>query len=239
VIAAGVIYRTVPEPPAHAQSATLRAQLDGLREIFGARRFWQIALASMTTQSTNMAVQGLWAGPWLRDVAGLSRAAVATHLLLMAIATMIGFLFWGNFAARVERRGISAPKVMSVGVGAFLVLQLLLTVGASAFPAMLWMGFGLLGTAGSLSYSILSHRFVPALAGRVITALNVLVFAWAFAAQWAIGAIIDLWPVVEGKYDAQGYGAAFAAFLALQAVGYVWMLTDARRGWRERRASSE
>ena len=232
VIAAGLVARTVPEEPAHSQPATLRVQLDGLREIFAARRFWQIALASMTTQSTNMAVQSLWVGPWLRDVANLSRGAIATHLLLMAIATMIGFLFWGNFAARVERRGLSAFTVMSVGVGAFLLLQLLLAVRVTGFPPILWMGFGLLGTAGSLSYFILSQRFAPALAGRVITALNVLVFAWAFAAQWAIGAIIDLWPVIDGRYDARGYRAGFGLFLAIESAGYVWMLAGARRSAR-------
>jgi predicted MFS family arabinose efflux permease len=135
VVASGVVYGTVPEESGHSRPASLRAQLHGLREIFGAGGFWQIALAAMTTQSTNMAVQSLWVGPWLRDVAGLSRGAVATHLLLMAIATMIGFLFWGNFAARVERRGASAFKVMSVGIGAFLLLQLLLAVIESDFPS--------------------------------------------------------------------------------------------------------
>ena len=48
----------------------------------------------------------LWAGPWLRDVAGFGRDAVALHLLLMAVATTAGFLFWGNFATWSARRGI-------------------------------------------------------------------------------------------------------------------------------------
>jgi len=232
VVASGVVYGTVPEESGHSGPASLRAQLHGLREIFRARRFWQIALAAMTTQSTNMAVQSLWVGPWLRDVAGLSRGAVATHLLLMAIATMVGFLFWGNFAARVERRGVSAFKVMSVGIGAFLLLQLLLAVIETDFPPILWMGFGLFGTAGSLSYFILSQRFTTDLAGRVITALNVLVFAWAFAAQWAIGAIIDQWPVFDGRYDPRGYRVGFAIFLAIECVGYAWMMVGAWRGQR-------
>jgi predicted MFS family arabinose efflux permease len=235
VVASGVVYRIVPEESMHSHPAPLGAQLEGLREIFGARRFWQIALAAMATQSTNMAVQSLWVGPWLRDVASLSRGAVATHLLLMAIATMVGFLFWGNFAARVERRGVSAFTVMSVGVGAFLLLQLLLTVLEADFPPILWMGFGLFGTAGSLSYFILSQRFTADLAGRVITALNVLVFAWAFAAQWAIGAIIDQWPVLDGRYDPRGYRVGFTVFLAIECLGYAWMMVGA---WRAERVMS-
>ena len=76
-----------------------------------------------------MAVQGLWAGPWLRDVAGLSREAAAVHLLVMALATMAGFLFWGNFATGLARRGVSDFSVFAAGMGGFLVLQLLVTVG--------------------------------------------------------------------------------------------------------------
>jgi MFS family permease len=229
VIASGAVFGIVPEESGHSRPAALRVQLDGLREIFGAQRFWHIALAAMTTQSYNMAVQSLWVGPWLRDVVGLSRDAVATHLLLMAVATMIGFLFWGNFAARIERRGVPAFTVMSVGVGAFLLLQLLLAVTGTDFPPLLWMGFGLFGTAGSLSYFILSQRFATELAGRVITALNVLVFAWAFAAQWAIGAIVGQWPVLDGHYDPRGYRVGFAVFLAIQCIGYAWMMAGARK----------
>ena len=63
----------------------------------------------------------------------------------------------------------------------------------------------------------------PELAGRVITELNVLTFAGAFAVQWGIGAIIDLWPAAgDGGYSPGGYQAAFALMVVLQIESLVW-----------------
>lgn len=228
-VAAFSIFRIVPERADRAHVEPLQMQLAGLRSVFASRRFWQIALAAVATQATGMAVQGLWAGPWLRDVAGLSREAAAAHLLLMALATMSGFLLWGNLAARLARHGVSAFSVLASGMGAFLLAQALLVLRAPLPPALVWIGYGLFGTAGSLSYAVLSRAFPPYLAGRVITALNSMVFAWAFVVQWAVGGIIERWPLVEGRYDTAGFQAAFGVFLAVQAVGFGWMTLEARR----------
>jgi MFS family permease len=236
LLSAAAVLRVVPERTEHALREPLSAQLAGLRSVFAARRFWQIGLAAVASQGTNMAVQGLWSGPWLRDVAGLSRQAAAAHLLLMAIATMAGFLLWGNAASWAGRRGGSAARVFALGMAMFIAVQSLLVFGASVAPALIWIGFGVFGTAGSLSYAVLSYTFPRHLAGRVTTALNAMVFTWAFVAQWAIGGIIELWPAVDGRYHASGYRVAFGVFLVVQALAFGWMLLD---GWRLRRAQAQ
>jgi MFS family permease len=228
--AAVVIFGTVPERLPDVPIEPLAAQLKGLRKIFATRRFWGVTLAATATQATNMSVQGLWAGPWLRDVAGLSRDAAAAHLLAMAVATMAGFLVWGNLAGWLARRGVSALRLLAAGMAAFMSLQLLLVLGTRGAPAVLWVAYGLLGTCGSLAYAILSHRFPPAQAGRVNTALNSLVFSWAFVVQWTMGLIIDRWPAVDGHYHPDAYRAAFATFLVVQALAFAWMLREARAG---------
>jgi MFS family permease len=229
VAAAGLVFFVVPEREGTAVHESLRAQLDGLRRVFSDRRFWQIALVATTLQSTNMAVQGLWAGPWLRDVAGLARDAVAFHLFVMACATTIGFLFWGHFAARLARHGVSIFSVYVLGMGVFLVFQLLVTAGLAQGALLWWVGYGFFGTAGSLSYAILPRRYPPALAGRVNTALNSMVFAWAFVVQWGVGAVISLWPATATGYDPDGYRAGFGVFLAVQAGAWAWTVVAMRR----------
>ena len=187
VVASVLIVRVVPEHADAARAEPLRCSCAASREVFRTRAFWDIALASTTVQATSMAIQGLWAGPWLRDVAGLSRDAAAAHLLVMALATMAGFLLWGNLAARLARRGVSGLTVLAAGMGGFVGVQVLLTVGWTGAPALLWIAFGVFGTAGSVAYAILSHRFPASQAGRVITALNALVFASAFVAAMGHG----------------------------------------------------
>ena len=60
-------------------------------------------------------------------------------------------------------------------------------------------------------------------------ALDALVFARAFAVQWAMGGIIQRWPVIDGRTPADGYRAAFASSLAVQLLAFAWALIDARR----------
>jgi hypothetical protein len=62
--------------------------------------------------------------------------------------------------------------------------------------------------------------FSGSLTGRVHTALNFLVFAAAFALQWAFGVVVEeLTPSlgVEGAYDAALWG-----LVGLQAASFVW-----------------
>ena len=52
-----------------------------------------------------------------------------------------------------------------------------------------------------------------------------LTFAGAFAAQWGIGVVINLWPAASGGgYAPEGYQAAFAMMLALQFLALAWFL---------------
>ena len=231
--ASALIFFAVPERAGEAMREPVRAQLGGLWRVFRDHRFWQISLSATTVQSTHMAVQGLWAGPWLRDVAGFGRDAIALHLLLMACATTAGFLFWGNFAAWSSRRGIPAFRLFVCGTGLFLLFQLLVTVGTAGTAMVSWIGYGFFGTAGSLCYAILPQKFPTVLAGRVNTALNSMVFACAFVVQWALGAVINLWPVTAAGYDPRGYRLGFGVALAIGLSAWVWMLAHTRRmAWR-------
>lgn len=228
-IAAGVVFFTVPEKRSDMPHETFAIQLRGTAGVFASPVFWGIALGTTLFQSFNMAVQGLWAGPWLIDVAGLGRQAAAFHLLALGIATMCGFLFWGALAARLARRGITPMSVLIVASGLYMAVQLLLVTGASSMALLIWIGWGFFGTSGSLAFAIISQEFPPNLTGRATTALNLLVFLTAFASQWAFGAIVNLWPAHGGGYQSQGYSVAFGAFFALQLCGFIWMLSRRRR----------
>jgi len=111
-----------------------------------------------------------------------------------------------------------------------VVAQLALLLSAPDIALWLWPLFGFFGTAGIVTYAALSQRFPPALAGRVITGLNVLTFSTAFAAQWGIGAVINLWPAApSGSYAPDGYRSAFAIMLVLQAAALTWFWIRTRR----------
>ena len=77
---------------------------------------------------------------------------------------------------------------------------------------------------------MLNGHFGPALSGRVSTAMNLFVFVGAFFVQYAVGAVIDLFPqVAPGTYPAIAYQTAFGAMLALELLSWLWFLLPARK----------
>ncbi len=90
---------------------------------------------------------------------------------------------------------------------------------------MLWIAFGFFGTTGILQYAVLSQHFPKELAGRVNTAINLLVFITIFILQSLSGQVINMWEVTaSGGYDPRAYKAAFGFFLALQVATYIWFI---------------
>jgi predicted MFS family arabinose efflux permease len=228
---AALLFKLVPEAAAEGTSPPLREQLRGLGQIFSNRQFWSIAPWTIASQAAFLSIQGLWSGPWLRDVAGLDQPASARMLLLISSAMVAGFLLSGWIAERLSRRGISTMAVAAGGMLGFMLMQLLVILQGTVFPRAIWGLWGFFGTTGILPYAALSQRFPKQLAGRVNTGLNLMVFLCAFAAQWGIGVVISLWPVSRpGHYAEAGYQAGFGLMLALQLLGLGWFLTAGRRG---------
>lgn len=224
VVVAAIILVVVPERRVRPQETRFGDQVGGVAKVFTSPVFWRVVPLTVGSQAAFLSIQSLWSGPWLRDVAGLERAAVANHLLLIAAAMICGFILMGLITERLGRLGVRPIAVGIVGMGLFMAVQAALVWQPLEVALPLWMLFGFFGTSGILVYAALPQSFPSELAGRVITGINVLVFAAAFLAQWGIGAIIDLWPeTAAGGYAPQGYRAAFGAILGLQAAGMLWI----------------
>ena len=231
LVLSGVLLLVVPDhPPAGHGGGTWREQMRGIVGIYTSRVFWRLAPISLLVMSAHMAIQGLWAGPYLRDIGGLDRLAVADHLFWIAAGMVAGFLSIGTLAYRLSHLGIPAVVVAVGGMAVFLALQLAIATGVAGGNLLIWIGFGFFGTAGNLTYAILSQSFPRHLAGRVNTALNLLVFVGAFSLQWGLGAVIGLWPQAGGGYGLMGYQTAFGTVLALQVLALGWYGYASREG---------
>ncbi len=229
--ATAAIYFLVPENPALGDTRqNLRDQLDGIRQIFRSRIFWRSAPLTTASQAAFLSIHGLWAGPWLTHIGQLSRPEVAGVLFWVAAAMVGGYISIGSLAVRLSKSGIGQATTGIVGMGLFMLVQLCLLVNPTGWIRPLWFAFGFLGTAGIIFYSTLSQAFPLHLSGRVTTALNLLVFVAAFAGQWAIGAIIGLWPTDSGQALAPtGFNAGFGLMLILQVAGLFYYLVTGRK----------
>jgi len=229
VVTSMVIFLAVPEKEQSTPAAGFRQQVDGLVRIYRDPVFWRLAPVAFLTMGAGMAVQGLWAGPWLRDVALLDRADVARQLFFLAAALTAGFFVNGVFADVMSRRGV--PLIQSMRIGLVALLAVNAVIAFQLFPnsSIPWIMFGLIGNASAFAFPILSGYFPAEYSGRSNTALNVFIFGCAFLTQFAIGWILDFWTPVAGRYPAEGYRAAFGILLGLQVVALLWSLVPVRR----------
>ncbi|MDX2499122.1 MAG: MFS transporter [Deltaproteobacteria bacterium] len=220
---AAVVFAVVPEKKIEQNGDSINVQLKGIVQVFSSLTFWRIAPVTVMSQTAFLAIQGLWSGPWLRDVAGLEREMIAQILFMIAAAMIAGFIFMGAVAERLSRLGIKPIAVAVAGMAAFMITQVLLILEVTTWASTVWVLFGIFGTTGIIPYAVLSQSFPLHLSGRVNTGVNLLVFICAFAAQWGIGAIINLWPVsAVGGYAPPGYQAGFAMMLGLEVVSLLW-----------------
>jgi hypothetical protein len=116
----------------------------------------------------------------------------------------------------------------------FYLSELAIVMQWTALNLPMWFVFGMTGQVAILGYPWLSSHYGAALSGRANTAVNLLTFATAFGVQYAIGAIIDLFPqTADGGYSPLGYQVAFGVFFVLQLLTLGWFLL----GWRQLRTA--
>lgn len=230
LLVAALVFFLVPEKEPEGKGERFGDQLRGIREVFTSLRFWRAAPLTALSQASFFAIQGLWAGPWLKDVSQLEPTAVVHMLFWIALAMVAGFIGLGALAGRLQRLGVSVLVSAVTGMVLFMMMQLLLLIGPAGWTTPLWLGFGFFGTSGILAYAALSQSFPVHLAGRVSTAVNLLVFVAAFAGQWAIGVIVGWWPQAEaGQFAAAGLRTGFAFMLACQVLSLAWFIGAGRR----------
>ena len=236
--AAALIFFIVPEKRLPGEGQTLAAQIAGFGAIFRSAAFWRIALPLVMCHATYQALQGLWLAPWLYDVAGLPRGAVAKGLLTAAIAYTIGSVFFGVASDRLARAGLARMTVYKIGLAVSLVAFAALAAGVGAgaggqsvksdftphFPLLALLAvYGFTAISAALAYALLTPLFPPEMTGRVNTASNVLMFGFSFMFQWGIGAVLRLYPVADGRYAPEGYDTAFLILGVAQLAVLAWL----------------
>jgi hypothetical protein len=231
VLAAGYLM-TVPDHKAHAERETVGQQIRSLGQIYGNRVFWRFAPQGCVIVGGFMAIQGLWAVPWLMEVNGATRGDAAGVLFWMSLAMLAGFLFVATCSTPLARRGITPMLLLRAGMGLALVVELAILVGL-AQPGWLWPLLGVSFSLGNIAYSQLTAVFPVALSGRVNTALNLLVFVGAFGLQWGIGAAVDGF-VAGGMGRAEAFRATLGCLLVAQVLAFLWFLVPVKMSARPR-----
>ncbi len=177
-----------------------------------------------------IAVQTLWAGPWLTRVAGWSTAQAAGGLFVINLSMLFAFMAWGAAMPRLTAKGFSVRALMLWGVPLSLLLIGWIVVSVEPAGAVTWALWCVSCTFVSLSQPVVAQSFAAHQAGRALSAFNLVIFAGVFVLQWGIGLGIDAF-IANGLDEATSFRATLAIFGLCCGLSYLWYALPPRR-WR-------
>lgn len=212
--AAIYVWTCVPEAPPAASQPSLVLVVAGLGGIFRSPDFLRFAGTAMFFTGGFMALQSLWAVPWLMETEGLSISAAAGYLVILNLGMFCGQLSIGFFGTRLVRRGLRPLNLMQVGYCLVLVVELMIVAGIGP-STLLWFLIGLLAAVNAQAYVAAASCFPREAFGRVSTAINLMAFAGAFIVQWGLGIVLDALQD-GGRSAASALTVAFCVLIAIQ-----------------------
>jgi MFS family permease len=170
-----------------------------------------------------MAIQTLWAGPWMTRVAGYTPLESATGLFSINITMLVSFFLWGYFLPKITDLGFSALKILKLGLPiSFLVMLTIIVLGSKAGAFYITL-FILSSIFLSVIQPAVGLSFKSHIAGKALTSFNLLIFLGTFIMQWFIGFVIDLIKSF-GYSEIIGFQTAFSVFLFLSLTSYIFFL---------------
>ena len=204
----------------------------GYRAIFADPYFRRMALLSGVYQGGFMAIQTLWAGPWMVTVLGLSVDEASRVLFLFNLFLMlsyVGLSWWApRYVSYGGRPGIPALRVVTYGLALSMLIQLAMLLFPYTWAWVFWLIFALVVTVTTLAQTHVSLSFPSSQAGRANSAFNLTLFIGAFGLQWGMGLLIDVF-MSQGWSQSLAIRMSWAVYLLLQLSALIFFVSTRLR----------
>ncbi len=175
-----------------------------------------------------MAVQTLWAGPWMIRVSGYSPMQSATGLFWINITMLLAFFIWGYILPKLTKFGFDTMRLMKLGLPiSYLSLLVIILSGENA-GEIHFIIYILSSIVLTLTQPAVALSFPTNLAGKSLTSFNLLIFLGTFLMQWGIGIVIDLCKFL-GKTEILSFQISFTVYLSICVVSYLYFIINNRK----------
>lgn len=186
--------------------------LEGVRMVLSRKHFWPLALWFFFSYGTVIGFGGLWGGPYLMDIYGLSKPQAGNVLMMIAVGMIVGSPLLGWLSDRV----FSARKPVMVG-GTFLYfltwLPLALRPGDLSVGFLYLLSF-MIGVFGSaiviVAFTANKELFPKEIAGTSTGLVNIFPFAGGAVFPPVMGYLMDKVGRLGGVYPVEAYQKAFS-----------------------------
>ncbi|MCB2225834.1 MAG: MFS transporter [Desulfarculaceae bacterium] len=180
------INPTASEPPAKRPPL-----LAGIKQVLTAARFWPLAAWAFFATGLSFAMGGLWGGPYLMQVHGMSKAMAGGILSTFSLSLLIGAPLIGVLANRWGR------KPVLIGCSSILFISFaMLYFFTAGLPLwllyVLYFGLGCGGAAtGPVMATVSKELFPVEIAGASVGMVNLFPFLGGALFQVAMGAVLS------------------------------------------------
>ena len=170
-----------------------------------------------------VAIQTLWAGPWMVRVAGYTPLESATCLFWINVTMLFAFFIFGYILPKITNLGIESMKLMKLGLPiSYLSLLVIIILGENA-GALYFTIYILTSIVLTLTQPAVALSFPTSLAGKSLTSFNLLIFVGTFVMQWGIGLIIDFCQFL-GREEVQSFKISFTVYLIICILSYLYFI---------------
>ena len=173
-----------------------------------------------------VAMQTLWAAPWMVKVAGYTPLEAASGLFWINVTMLVTFWGWGMLNPGLARRGFHADRLIALGLPfSFLILAIIIIAQSAIgiWAAALWALYCMGCSFAALAQPAVGMAFPAALAGRALSAYNLVIFVGVFVVQWGIGLAVDGFKSL-GWNEVQSFQWAMSVFLLCSVAAYGYFL---------------
>ena len=199
------------------QPTTQISLLEGARRVISEKYFWPVAIWFFFDCGVFFAFGGLWGGPYLMHVYGMSRAQAGTVLSMIAWGMIIGSPPLGFLSDKVMK----SRKKPFILCNLVLVIELLfLSIYPTGLPHItLYILFFIFSICSSsvviFGFTIIKELFPMEIAGTSTGMVNLFPFLGGAVFMPLLGRVLDAYP----KSDTGGYSLEAYSMLIIILLG--------------------
>lgn len=197
---------------------------EGARSVVTELRFWPLAIWFFFTCGVFFAFSGLWAGPYLMHVYGMTRAEAGSILNMTAVGMIIGSPLLSFVSEKVFHSRKIVLGLVALVLTAVVLLLYLFPAGLSR--PMLYAVFFLVSVSSSsivvIAFTSTKELFPVEIAGTSVGTVNLFPFLGGAVMQIALGKVLDAWGKNQaGAYPLEAYSALLLVLLAAAVIALV------------------
>ena len=191
-------------PPKPADIGLVEGALKVVREKY----FWPVAIWFFFDCGIFFGFGGLWGGPYLMHVYGLTRAEAGAILSMIAWGMIVGSPLLGYLSDKILK---SRKKVFYICSTALAVEMILLSIFPAGLPLpLLYAAFFFFSVFASsivvIGFTTTKELFPVEIAGTSVGTVNLFPFLGGAVFMPVLGKILDSWPkTAAGAYDLKAY----------------------------------